>query len=143
MPRQRDLPPPPPDAFLVLHPSATQAIAQELRQVVRTALPDVTEAVRVGWSLIGYRVKHGRKDAYFGFIAPQSDRVPLGFEYGYLMTDPYGLIGGDGKQVKTITIRDVSEIQPEPLMALIHEAVRVAMLSPAERRWLAEARWEN
>lgn len=140
MPSKRSAPPPTPDAFLTLYPPAMQAIAQELRQVVKVALPEVIEAVRVGWELIGYSVKHGRKEAYFAYINLRPDRVVLGFQFGYLMTDPFGLVGGDGKQVKAITVHDMSEIQPEPFTVLIHEAVRVATLAPAERRWLAQAR---
>jgi hypothetical protein len=71
---------PSPEEFLSAFPPAIQALAYELRALVKETIPSVSEAVNPGWKLIGYRAGAGRSDAYFCFIAPFPNRVMLGFE---------------------------------------------------------------
>lgn len=125
-----------PEEFLAHFPPEVQDLAQRLRLLVRETLPEAREAVYAGWQLIGYRVPHGRRDAYVGFIAPKEDHVALGFEYGVLLADPDGLLQGDGSQVRVVHITQAQEIRPQPLAALIRAAAAVAMLSKEEKAQL-------
>lgn len=113
-----------------------QALAKELRELVRQTLPGVTEAVYPGWKLIGYRMPQTRGSVYVGFVAPLADRVVLGFEWGVLMPDPKGLLTGDGRQVRQIVIRRMQDIHPAPFATLIKEAARVAALPKPEKQRL-------
>lgn len=124
---------PTPEQFLSGFPPAIEDLAQRLRRLVAHTVPNATEAVYPGWKLIGYRVKAGRRDAYFGFIAPLVDRVLLGFEYGVLLSDPHQVLGGDGKQVRHVTIRHAEEIRQMKLAALIAEAARIAVAPKGEK----------
>ena len=124
---------PTPEQFLSGFPPHIQKLAQRLRRLVKHTVPNATEAVYPGWKLIGYRVKDGRRDAYFGFVAPLADRVLLGFEYGVLLSDPRQWLGGDGKQVRHVTIRRPEDIRPAKLAALIAEAARIAVAPKREK----------
>ena len=124
---------PTPEEFLATYHPAVQHVAHELRALIRATVPDAIEAVRVGWTLIGYRIPHGKKAPYFGYVALLVDRAVLGFEFGYLLDDPAGLLTGKGSQVRHVMVRDVSEIRPEPTADLIRAAVRLAMLTKDER----------
>ena len=96
--------PPTVEAFLAPFPENIQAVAQQLRLLVRQAVPNLREAVYPGWKLIGYRQIDQERSRYFCFIAPLADEVRLGFEYGVLMDDPYELLRGTGTQVRYIPI---------------------------------------
>jgi hypothetical protein len=72
---------PSPEEFLYAFSPDVQALANELRALVKETIPNVKEAVYTGWKLISYRVKKGKWDAYFCFIAPFENRVMLGFEF--------------------------------------------------------------
>lgn len=124
---------PTPEQFLAGFPPAIADLAQRLRRLVAQAVPSATEAVYPGWRLIGYRIKVGRRDAYFGFVAPFVDRVLLGFEYGTLLSDPHRLLEGDGKQVRHITIRRARDIRPKAVASLIAEAARIAVAPKREK----------
>lgn len=124
---------PTPEQFLSGFPPAIEDLAQRLRRLVAHAVPSATEAVYPGWRLIGYRVRAGRRDAYFGFVAPFVDRVLLGFEYGILLSDPSHLLEGDGKQVRHVTIRRAQDIRPKEVAALIAEAARIAVAPKREK----------
>jgi hypothetical protein len=117
---------PTPEEFLAAFPPAIQALAEQLRTLVKRTVPNADEAVYVGWHLIGYRVREGRRSRYFCFVAPFEDRVALGFEYGVLLRNDAGLLEGDGTQVRYVTIRGAKDIREPELAALIAEAAMVA-----------------
>lgn len=118
---------PSPKEFLSTFPPEVQTLANELRALVKETVPNVKEAVYTGWSLIGYRVKQGRSDAYFCFIAPFPNRIMLGFEYGIQLFDPNLRLEGDGTQVRYLTVREKDDIEPEVFRAFIVEAAQIAL----------------
>ena len=118
---------PTPDEFLSTFPPEIQKLANELRELVKATSPDVKEAVYAGWKLIGYRVKQGKRDAYFCFIAPFEHRIMLGFEYGVQLFDPGLQLEGDGTQVRYLTVREQEDIEPEVFRAFIAEAAQIAL----------------
>lgn len=95
----------------------THQLAERLRQLIRKVVPEVEEAGYPGWKLIGYRYRR-----YFCFIAPQTDRVCLGFEHGISLPDPDGLLEGTGKQVRYVVIRSAKDLRVAPLKKLIQLA---------------------
>ena len=125
----------PPEALLDEFPPPMQAIAQRLRKVVRMAFPDAIERVRPGWHLIGYDLPVGKKRVYVAYVAPEAIHVHLGFEHGWAMDDPHGLLQGAGitKQVRWLTFVDMDEIDVERCIELLREAARVATMSRGER----------
>jgi hypothetical protein len=118
---------PTPKEFLSTFPPEIQELANELRSLVKETVPNVKEAVYTGWKLIGYRVKKGRGDAYFCFIAPFPNRVMLGFEYGIQLFDPGLRLEGDGTQVRYLTVREKEDIDRESFHAFIAEAAQIAL----------------
>ena len=127
------------DAYLAGFPPVVQETAAALRRLVREAVPDAIERVRVGWHLIGYDLPLRRYGVYFAYVAPEPDHVHLGFEYGAFMDDPLGLLQGAGitRQVRWLTIASPEEVPHEPAIALIREGARVAALTRSERLGLA------
>ena len=118
---------PSPEEFLSGFPPEIQALANELRLLVKETIPRVKEAVYPGWKLIGYRVRQGRSDAYFCFIAPFDNRIMLGFEYGVQIFDPDLRLEGEGSQVRYLTVRESKDIEPEIFRAFIAEAAQIAL----------------
>jgi hypothetical protein len=123
----------PPEALLEAYPGPMRDIAQAFRVVVRSAVPDAIERVRVGWRIIGYDVPVGRRTAYFCWIMTEPVHVHLGFTYGVLMRDPDGLLEGDIPRARWVTRLPGEDIDAPRLEWLVREAARVATLSPAER----------
>jgi hypothetical protein len=117
---------PTPEQFLAAFPPQIRALADQLRQLIKQTIPNIAEAVYPGWKLIGYRELDGKRSRYFCFVAPFADRVTLGFEYGMLIADAAGLLEGDGKQVRYVTLRTQADLRPSELRALIAEAAMVA-----------------
>ena len=118
---------PSPEEFLAAFPPDVQSLANELRALVKETVPNITEAVYPGWKLIGYRVKQGRRSAYFCFIAPFENRIMLGFEYGIQLFDPDLRLEGEGSQVRYLTVREKEDIDAEAFPAFIAEAAQIAL----------------
>lgn len=118
---------PSPEDFLSTFSPEIQALANELRALVKETVPNVREAVSTGWKLIGYRVKPGRHTAYFCFVAPFENRVMLGFEYGIQLFDPELRLEGEGSQVRYLTVREKNDIVRDVFRAFIAEAAQIAL----------------
>jgi hypothetical protein len=116
-----------PEEFLSAFPAEIRELANELRILVNEAVPHVKEAVYTGWKLIDYRVKDGKRDVYFCFIAPFENRVMLGFEYGIQLFDPNLWLEGEGTRVRYLTVRESNDIEPEVFRAFIAEAAQIAL----------------
>ena len=128
----------PPEAFLESFPPPMAAIAHELRAIVRRTFPEAVERVRPGWHLIGYDLppeRPGSKPVYFAYVAPEVEHVHLGFEHGWAMCDPHGVLLGAGitKQVRWLTFRTGDAIDADRCAELLREAARVAAMSRGER----------
>ena len=118
-----------PEHFLSEFPQPIQHLSQQLRLLVKQTIPNVIERVYPGWKLIGYRIIEKRRQVYFCFIYPKSDRVLLGFEYGMLLSDPHQLLeSGGGKQVRQVRVERPEGIRPAEFAELIREAARIALM---------------
>ena len=115
-------------------PPPLREAAEELRATVRRAIPDAIERVRTGWRIVGYDVPRGRRTAYFAFVWGEPEHVHLGFEYGALIDDPDGVLGGTSlRQVRFVTVTAPGQI-PEPMLRrFLLEAARLARMTRAER----------
>jgi len=125
---------PTPEEFLSTFPPEMQMLANELRALVKETVPNVNESVYTGWKLIGYRVKKGRRDAYFCFLAPFPNRMMLGFEYGIQLFDPDLRLEGEGTQVRYLTVREKADIEPEVFRGFIAESAQIALQRKALKK---------
>ena len=128
----------PPEFFLTRYSPQTQAIANRLRALVRTAVPEAIEKVRSGWSVVGFDLPLGtRRTAFFAWVMPERQHVHLGFVRGVLMEDPEDLLSGRGitKQARWLTFDAIDEIPSleETAIAFTRQAARIAGMSRAER----------
>ena len=126
----------PPDAFLAAYPPGIREGANQLRAVVRQAVPDAIERVRPGWRLIGYEVPVGRRTRYFAWVAAEPKHVHLGFEFGIAMADPDRMLEGAHlrlRKVRFTTFTPGQSIPHAALVELTREAARLAAMSRGER----------
>jgi hypothetical protein len=128
----------PPEALLADYPPPMRAIANKLRDVVCDTFPDAIERVRPGWRLIGYDLplpRVGRRTVYFAFVWAEPEHVHLGFEHGWAMRDPAGILEGAGitKQVRWLTLRPGDPLDRARLADYLREAADVAAMTRGER----------
>ena len=126
----------PPELLLEGYSPGIRAGAERLRAVVRRAVPNAIERVRIGWRLIGYDVPVGNGTRYFAMVWPEPEHVHLGFEYGAWMDDPAGILRGAEiplKKVRFVTLEPGEPIPDETLIEYTRRALDLALMSRGER----------
>jgi hypothetical protein len=126
----------PPEALLADYPPPMAALGERLRAIVRGAVPDAVERVRVGWRIVGYDLPVGRRrTVFFAWIMPERVHVHLGFPKGILLDDPEGLLSGTGitKQARWLTADEPADIDADVFTAYTRQAAALSGLSPSER----------
>jgi len=105
------------DDILSGHAPEIRNLAQRLRVIVAAAAPPAAETVYPGWhGFFGYR---NPRAGYFCGIFPQRNCVKLGFEFGYLLPDPYALLEGDGKRLRYVVLEKGDRIPVDSIEELI------------------------
>jgi hypothetical protein len=104
------------------HNPDIRAIVVALRKLILETVPNAAESANPGWRSISYRQP---EQGYFCGIFPTQDDVILVFEFGILLSDPDGVLVGDGKQVRNIILRNVEDIPAEPIQKLLIEAINL------------------
>lgn len=99
------------------------AVVRQMRKVMRTVEathPELSRKVQQGWQAVAYR--HAQAGYVCGVFI-RSDRVMLLFEHGRQLSDPEGVLEGDGKQVRFITYRPGAAVDETTVALYIAEAV--------------------
>lgn len=122
----------PVDVFLEGCSPAHRAIADRLRALVRAAVPDATERVRVGWRVVGFDRRLGRRSSFFAWVFPEREHVHLGFPQGVLIADPDGRLEGAGitKRARWLTYTSVDQVDPAEAERFIQAAAGIVELPP-------------
>lgn len=102
------------DELLALYPDEIVELANNLRPVLRAAMPDAAEVAYPGWQAIGYR---DRQAGYVCGIFLYAEHVRLIFEHGNLLPDPDAVLEGKTKQTRHITLRPD---EPLPVDRITH-----------------------
>jgi len=110
----------PTDAWFASRNAFAKPICEKLRDIVHRVAPDLEEVMR--WSVVCFKGA-GLVCAIGSF----KEHVNLVFFRGLELDDPRGLFKQDAGTgaMKTIKIRDASEIQPTPLREMILRAVKL------------------
>jgi hypothetical protein len=130
--------PVPADLFLSGYPQPIVDIAQRLRDIVREAVPEAMERVRIGWRIIGYDIPSGSRTRYFAFVGPEPEHCHLGWANGIWLTDPDGMLRGAHlrlKQVRYVTYEPGDTIPDAALRRFTRESADLAAAGrPASSR---------
>ncbi len=111
--------------FEALLPSEKSIVAR-LRELILGHFPEMREKFAYG---VPYYWLHGRVCFMYPASFPYSglaEGVSLGFARGHLLSNEQGLLQmGDRKEVGYVVLRSPGDIQEEPLLEMLHEAVLI------------------
>ena len=112
------------DEVLASAPEKQRPIARAARALLADVMPGVTEVAWARQGTVGYGVGPKKMSEHFCYIAPHSNHVNLGFAYGADLPDPDGLLEGQGKALRHVKLRAVSDVERPALRALVEAASR-------------------
>ncbi|MFI5199780.1 MAG: DUF1801 domain-containing protein [Candidatus Limnocylindrales bacterium] len=125
----------PPEALLADYGEPIQEVAAQVRLIVSRTLPDVIEAVRPGWRVIGYNLPLGRRRPFIAWLMVQPEHVHLGFPQGVLLSNHDGALEGAGitKRARWLTAVPGQRVAAGQYASYLIEAARIAGLSRSEQ----------
>lgn len=107
------------DEYLEDQAPGNQAIIRALRRFVKRSEPGLREAVKWG---NGCWVSDKRPVAY---VYAARGYVQFGFFRGSSLSDPKGLLEGDGEYVRHVKVHDPSDIDEGACAALLRQAAKM------------------
>ena len=107
-----------PELILAGHAAAVVAVANAARGQILAMIDGVVETGHPRRKRIELR-----RRGTFAFVAPMADHVRLGFEHGYALPDPAGLLEGEGGKVRHIVLRTVDQLSSRGVKLLISAAL--------------------
>jgi hypothetical protein len=122
MPRTGFLPTADVERFLWLSPPRLKEIALELRNLVAIACPHATERILWGGLLYHDATKGGPVKGAICQVELGRDEVRLAFIHGVRLSDPAGLLTGDRRSKRTVSIDSFDDAPWEAIFELIKQA---------------------
>lgn len=101
-------------------PQRIVSLMRKVMRVVEATHPELSRKVHRGWQAVAYR--HERAGYVCGVFI-RSDRVMLLFEHGRQLSDPEGVLHGDGKQVRFIAYLPGDKLDRTTVALYIAEAI--------------------
>jgi hypothetical protein len=106
------------DNFAAALPPEQQEIIKTLRAIIKEVVPKADEAIK--WAQPVFS-----SDGPMIFIRAAKAHVTLGFWRGAELTDPKGLLEGDGSRMKHIKIKSVKDVNKTQITAWIKQAMKL------------------
>ncbi|HEX6882480.1 MAG TPA: DUF1801 domain-containing protein [Planctomycetota bacterium] len=122
------------DLYLAAQSARNRPLIRALRTLVKRVAPGLEEAVKWG---NGCWVK-GKEPIAYVYSAP--DHVHFGFVCGALLSDPRGLLEGEGAYIRHVKVRKSSDIDARAFGALLRQALRWDRTSATAARRPVRAR---
>ena len=108
--------------LLAEFPEQTQAVASELRGMVRALVPDARESVDRPARMIAYSYGNRLVDLVFT-VFPSKKGVKLGIPRGASLPDPHGLLAGEGKVSRHLAFITAADLRRSGVKTLMRSAV--------------------
>ena len=89
-----------------------------IRQIVREAAPKASESIK--WAQPVYE-----ENGPFAWIKAYKSYVNFGFWRGSQLTDPKGLLEGDGDRMRHVKIGSVADVNQPALKKFVREAAKL------------------
>ncbi len=108
------------EVLFAARPPEMVRLAREVMATVERTHPELSRKVQFGWQAVAYR----HADAgYVCGVFIRNDRITLLFEHGRQLSDPEGVLEGDGTQVRFIPYREIGQINETVIALYIAEAI--------------------
>ncbi|HZS45907.1 MAG TPA: DUF1801 domain-containing protein [Blastocatellia bacterium] len=101
-------------------------LALRLREILIEEAPDANEIVFKSYAVSIIFSYTEKWTGCFCYVGVSSNHVNLGFNYGALLDDPYGVMEGTGKQMRHIKIKKPEDLEKPYLREYIQAAIKLA-----------------
>ncbi len=101
------------------YPTSIQVVAQQLRRIIKTEIPDAHESIYHG--VLFYSLSESLFDRIV-YLAMEKNYVRLGFNFGDYLPDPGHLLMGEGKRMRHVKIYTTQDAEQPAIRLLVKAA---------------------
>jgi hypothetical protein len=120
---------PPHSEYLKLlqrHREVVQRLALAARELILEEAPEASEFVYELYTIADHFAFTERPSDAFVFTTTHANWVNLGFNFGSLLPDPYGLLRGEGKLIRHIRMARAADLDRPGVRELVRAAIAQA-----------------
>ena len=120
--------PPHPEYLKLLqrHREVVQRLALAARKLILEEAPEASEFVYEVYTIADHFAFTERPSDAFVFTTTHANWVNLGFNFGSLLPDPYGLLRGEGKLIRHIRMARAADLDGPGVRELVRAAIAQA-----------------
>jgi hypothetical protein len=120
--------PPDPEYLKLLLPygEAIQKLVLAARKLILEEAPEAGEFVYEVYTIADHFSFTERPSDAFVFTTTHSKWVNLGFNFGSVLPDPEGLLGGEGKFIRHVRIGAMADLEASGVRELVRAAIERA-----------------
>lgn len=111
------------DELLGIAKEPMRPILTRLRETILAVHPEAYETVRLGDRAATYGLGPRKMIDGYAYVMPHSEWVNLGFFQGASLSDPHGLLEGNGAKLRHVKIRSTADADRPEIRELIAAAV--------------------
>lgn len=108
-------------------PRAVSETALELRRLISKLAPDSSELLYKTYAVSNVFTYTGKLGQAFLHVATYAKHVNLGFNQGSRISDPEGLLHGNGKLIRHIRIDQIDDAKDKKVRRLIEAAIELGI----------------
>ncbi|MGP4039759.1 DUF1801 domain-containing protein [Gracilibacillus sp. D59] len=97
-------------------PDPIQEITNSLRQIVLESSDNFKEEIK--WGMPSYSINNN-----ICYLQPSKKHVNLGFYAGGQLDDKYNLLGGEGKKMRHIRVKNIADVDETAFGYYINQAI--------------------
>ena len=120
--------PPDPEYVKLLQPygEVIQKLALAVRKLTLEEAPEASEFVYQVYTIADHFTFTERPSDAFVFTTTHANWVNLGFNFGSLLSDPDGLLRGEGKLIRHVRIAQATDLDAQGVRELVRAAIAQA-----------------
>ncbi len=111
------------DLLLNNYDDPIRELAIEARALIVKLIPKAEEKIYFGWRVVRYSL-NGTMGGQFIAIGPHKKHVNLYFMNGTELDDPKGLLTGEGKKMRHVTVTEARQLKSAALKTLIKASAK-------------------
>jgi hypothetical protein len=117
--------PPDPEYLKLLQPygEVIQKLALAVRKLILEEAPEASEFVYEVYTIADHFTFTERPSDAFVFTTTHANWVNLGFDFGSLLSDPDGLLRGEGKLIRHVRIAQATDLEAQGVRELVRAAI--------------------
>jgi hypothetical protein len=112
--------------LIAQYPEPIRKLALAARKLILEEAPKASELIYEVYTIAAHFTFTGKAGDAFVFTTTHAKWVNLGFNFGSLLPDPFGLLQGEGKWIRHVRVSSTADLEASGVRELVRAAIAQA-----------------